>query len=149
MADADVDIAADCGGDAAAAHRRSEAAAHAPIASARCRSAGKKHAEAHRRGARAGHRGRPPSAGTASPISLARLSAELWAQIKNEDWSLVSWQGFVSGWPGRLWNFDKHYRYIGGQGAGAMGYGAPAAVGAALANRKYGRLRSTSRPTAT
>jgi len=34
-----------------------------------------------------------------SPISLARLSAELWAQIKDEDWSLVSWQGFVSGWP--------------------------------------------------
>jgi thiamine pyrophosphate-dependent acetolactate synthase large subunit-like protein len=75
-----------------------------------------------------------------SPISLARLSAELWAQIQNEDWSLVSWQGFVSGWPGRLWNFSKHYQYIGGQGAGAMGYGAPAAVGAALANRKHGRL---------
>ena len=75
-----------------------------------------------------------------SPISLARLSAELWDQIKTEDWSLVSWQGFVSGWPGRLWNFDRHYRYIGGQGAGAMGYGAPAAVGAALANRKHGRL---------
>jgi thiamine pyrophosphate-dependent acetolactate synthase large subunit-like protein len=76
----------------------------------------------------------------ASPISLARLTGELWAQIKNEDWSLVSWQGFISGWPGRLWNFDKHYQYIGGQGAGAMGYGAPAAVGAALANRKHGRL---------
>jgi acetolactate synthase I/II/III large subunit len=75
-----------------------------------------------------------------SPISLARLSAELWAQIKDQDWSLVSWQGFVSGWPGRLWNFDRHYRYIGGQGAGAMGYGAPAAVGAALANRRHGRL---------
>jgi acetolactate synthase I/II/III large subunit len=75
-----------------------------------------------------------------SPISLARLSAELWAQIQNEDWSLVSWQGFISGWPGRLWKFDKHHQYIGGQGAGAMGYGAPAAVGAALANRKHGRL---------
>jgi len=76
----------------------------------------------------------------ANPISLARLSAELWAQIRNDDWSLVSWQGFISGWPGRLWNFDKHHQYIGGQGAGAMGYGAPAAVGAALANRKHGRL---------
>ena len=75
-----------------------------------------------------------------SPISLARLCAELWDQIKTEDWSLVSWQGFISGWPGRLWDFDKHYRYIGGQGAGAMGYGAPAAVGAALANRAQGRL---------
>jgi thiamine pyrophosphate-dependent acetolactate synthase large subunit-like protein len=75
-----------------------------------------------------------------SPVSLARLCAELWAQIENDDWSLVSWQGFISGWPGRLWNIDKHYQYIGGQGAGAMGYGAPAAVGAALANRKHGRL---------
>jgi acetolactate synthase I/II/III large subunit len=75
-----------------------------------------------------------------SPIAVARLCAELWDQIKTEDWSLVSWQGFISGWPGRLWEFDKHYRYIGGQGAGAMGYGAPAAVGAALANRAHGRL---------
>jgi acetolactate synthase-1/2/3 large subunit len=76
----------------------------------------------------------------ASPVSLARMAAELWPLIRNEDWSLVSWQGFISGWPNRLWNFDKHYQYIGGQGAGGMGYGAPAAVGAALANRKYGRL---------
>jgi thiamine pyrophosphate-dependent acetolactate synthase large subunit-like protein len=76
----------------------------------------------------------------ASPISLARLAAELWDQIKDDDWSLVSWQGFISGWPGRLWNIDKHYHYIGGQGAGALGYGAPAAVGAALANRAHGRL---------
>ena len=76
----------------------------------------------------------------ASPVSLARLAAELWAQIKDDDWSLVSWQGFISGWPGRLWNMHKHYHYIGGQGAGALGYGAPAAVGAALANRKHGRL---------
>jgi thiamine pyrophosphate-dependent acetolactate synthase large subunit-like protein len=75
-----------------------------------------------------------------NPISLARLSAELWPLIKNEDWSLVSWQGFISNWPNRLWKFDKHYQYIGGQGAGGMGYGAPAAVGAALANRKHGRL---------
>ena len=75
-----------------------------------------------------------------SPISLARLSAELWPLIKNEAWSLVSWQGFISNWPNRLWKFDRHYQYIGGQGAGGMGYGAPAAVGAALANRKHGRL---------
>ena len=70
----------------------------------------------------------------ASPVSLARLCAELWPLIKNEDWSLVSWQGFISQWPRRLWTFDKHYQYLGGQGAGGMGYGAPAAVGAALAN---------------
>jgi len=76
----------------------------------------------------------------ASPISTARLSAELWAQIKNDDWSLVSDVPFVSRWPLRLWNFDKHYQYIGGSGGAGVGYGAPAAVGAALANRKHGRL---------
>jgi acetolactate synthase I/II/III large subunit len=74
----------------------------------------------------------------ASPITTARLSAELWAQIKNEDWSLVS--GGASGWPNRLWNFDKYYQHIGGSGGAGVGYGSPAAVGAALANRKYGRL---------
>ena len=76
----------------------------------------------------------------ASPISTARLSSELWAQIKNDDWSLVSDVPFVSRWPLRLWNFDKHYQYIGGSGGAGVGYGAPAAVGAALANRKRGRL---------
>ena len=35
---------------------------------------------------------------------------------------------------------DKHYHYIGGPGGYGVGYGAPAAVGAALANRKHGRL---------
>jgi len=76
----------------------------------------------------------------ASPITTARLSAELWNQIKRDDWSLVSDVVFLSYWPTRLWNFEKHYQYIGGQGAYGIGYGAPAAVGAALANRKHGRL---------
>ena len=75
-----------------------------------------------------------------SPVSLSRLAAELWPLIKNEDWSLVGWQGFIGGWPDKLWNFDKHYQYIGGQGAGGIGYNAPASVGAALANKKYGRF---------
>jgi len=76
----------------------------------------------------------------ASPISTARLSAELWAQIKNEDWSLVSASQMVSWWPLRLWDFSKHYQHIGGSGGAGIGYGAPAAAGAALANKKYGRL---------
>ena len=76
----------------------------------------------------------------ASPVSTARLAAELWNQVRHEDWSLVSETAFVSNWPSRLWDFDKHYQYIGGQGAYGIGYGAPAAVGAALANRKHGRL---------
>jgi acetolactate synthase I/II/III large subunit len=76
----------------------------------------------------------------ASPISTARLSAEIWQQIKNEDWSLVTNCQFVSRWPLRLWQFDKHYQYIGGEGAYGVGYNAPASIGAALANRKRGRL---------
>lgn len=77
----------------------------------------------------------------ASPVSTARMCAELWAQIRNEDWSLVNASSnFVSNWPLRLWNFDKPYRHIGSSGGAGMGYGAPAAVGAALANKKYGRF---------
>jgi thiamine pyrophosphate-dependent acetolactate synthase large subunit-like protein len=76
----------------------------------------------------------------ASPISTARLCMELWAQIKNADWSLVSENAFVSNWPLRLWDVDAHYRFVGASGGYGQGYGAPAAVGAALANRAHGRL---------
>jgi acetolactate synthase-1/2/3 large subunit len=76
----------------------------------------------------------------ARPISTGRLSAELWNQIRREDWSLVSDATFVSNWPLRLWDFTKHHQYIGWSGAYGIGYGAPAAVGAALANRRHGRL---------
>ena len=76
----------------------------------------------------------------ASPVSTARLCAELWAQIKDEDWSLVSsYYSDGGGWPRKLWNFDKSYQWLGHAGGG-IGYGAPASVGAALANRKHGRL---------
>ena len=76
----------------------------------------------------------------ASPISTARLCAELWQQIKDKDWSLVSSVNNVSDWPLRLWDFDEYHRFIGGSGGAGVGYGAPAALGAALANRKHGRL---------
>ncbi len=75
-----------------------------------------------------------------SPLAPSRISAELWAQIKNEDWSLVGNDAFFGRWPSRLWTFDKYHQFIGGSGGEGVGYGAPAAVGAALANRKHGRL---------
>ena len=74
-----------------------------------------------------------------SPITLGRLCAELYDQIKDDDWSMVG-NGIRVTWPRRLWNFDKHYRWIGSSGGAGVGYNAPAALGAALANRKYGRL---------
>jgi len=75
----------------------------------------------------------------ASPISTARMAAELYAVIKDKDWSLVS----GGGWPQRLWNFDKYYQTIGGSGGAGVGYGAPASLGAAIANKKHGRLSVT------
>jgi thiamine pyrophosphate-dependent acetolactate synthase large subunit-like protein len=76
----------------------------------------------------------------ASPITTARLSAEIWNVIKNEDWAMVSRDSGVSNWPHRLWNFDKHYQFIGGSGGSGVGYQLPAAVGGALGHRDQGRL---------
>ncbi|HMI97584.1 MAG TPA: thiamine pyrophosphate-dependent enzyme [Micropepsaceae bacterium] len=71
----------------------------------------------------------------ASPISSSRFSAELWQQIKNQNWVLVSRDSSPSNWPHRLWNFDQHHQFIGGPGGAGIGYGLPAAVGAAFAHR--------------
>jgi thiamine pyrophosphate-dependent acetolactate synthase large subunit-like protein len=76
----------------------------------------------------------------ASPISTARLVMELYAQIKDLDWSLVSTSGNTSSWANRLWPMEKHYQWLGGSGGYGIGYGAPASVGAALGNRDLGRF---------
>jgi len=72
----------------------------------------------------------------ASPVSAARLSAEIWQQIKNENWALVSRDSSLSNWPHRLWTFAHHHQFIGGPGGAGIGYGLPAAVGAAFAHRE-------------
>jgi len=76
----------------------------------------------------------------ASPISTARLVMETWAQIKDLDWSLVASEGNVSNWPNRLWPMEKHHHWLGRSGGYGVGYGAPASIGAALANRDLGRF---------
>jgi acetolactate synthase-1/2/3 large subunit len=75
----------------------------------------------------------------AQPITTARLCAEIHAQIRNEDWSLVG-NGIGITWPQQLWDFDRTYRWIGSSGGAGIGYNAPASLGAALANRRHGRL---------
>jgi thiamine pyrophosphate-dependent acetolactate synthase large subunit-like protein len=75
----------------------------------------------------------------ASPVSTARLCMELYGAIKDLDWSLVA-SGNVSNWPGRLWPMEKYYHWLGSSGGYGVGYGAPASVGAALANRDLGRF---------
>jgi thiamine pyrophosphate-dependent acetolactate synthase large subunit-like protein len=76
----------------------------------------------------------------ATPISTARMHVEMWRLIRDEDWALVSEPFFQSFWPQRLWNFERHHQYIGGSGGYGVGYGIPAAVGAALGHREHGRL---------
>ena len=71
----------------------------------------------------------------ASPCSTARTSAQLYNVIKNEKWCVA-----VSSmqWNKNLWPATDYYNFIGGSGGAGQGYGAPAAVGAALANRDKG-----------
>jgi acetolactate synthase-1/2/3 large subunit len=75
----------------------------------------------------------------ASPISVARLCMEVYSQIKGEDWSLVG-TSTGNNWPRRLWNFEKVHNWNGGSGGGGIGYTLPASLGAALANKRHGRL---------
>src|SRR5881392_523988 len=70
----------------------------------------------------------------ASPISTARLSAEIWGVIKDKDWASVG------GGAGRFWNVEKQYQTLLAGGAAGVGSNLPTSVGAALAHRKYGRF---------
>src|SRR5260221_3343191 len=76
----------------------------------------------------------------ASPVSTARLTMETWAHIKDLDWSLVASSGDMSNWPQRLWPMERYYHWLGRSGGSGEGYGAPASIGAALANRDLGRF---------
>lgn len=76
----------------------------------------------------------------ATPIATARVYAELWPLIVNEDWILASPTGFSGAHNAQLWDHNKPYSYLGSQGAAGMGYGAPASVGAALAAKSRGQM---------
>jgi acetolactate synthase-1/2/3 large subunit len=85
----------------------------------------------------AGARTQAASGWDASPVSTARLWAELWEVVRNKDWALVN------GGSPPLWNFEHYHQTIenvGSNGAAAVGARLPIAVGAALAHRKYGRF---------
>ncbi len=76
-----------------------------------------------------------------SPIHSGRLVMEVWDQIKGHDFSLVGTSvATPATWARRLWDMDEFHSHTGGSGAAGVGYGLPAAVGAALANRDAGRL---------
>ncbi|HEX3973277.1 MAG TPA: thiamine pyrophosphate-dependent enzyme [Stellaceae bacterium] len=100
---------------------------------------GKKLADAHQK-ALTEQRGLAAIGWDSQPITVARMLAELYNVIKDEDWTYASGAQMQSQWPQKLWHADKHHRYIGDAGAYGIGYTAPATLGAAFANKKHGRL---------
>jgi len=80
----------------------------------------------------------------AQPVSTARLSMELWNAVKGEQWCLAETANVT--WSRRLWPATEHYNFLGHSGAAGVGYCAPAAVGAALANRDKGIVTVVIQP---
>jgi len=70
------------------------------------------------------------------PTSTARLAAEIWEAIRNEDWVLA--HGSLSGWERRLWEMTAPSRCI--AGGGGTGTGMGVAMGVALAFRGTGKI---------
>jgi acetolactate synthase-1/2/3 large subunit len=71
-----------------------------------------------------------------TPVSTARLAAEVWEAVKDHDWVLAP--GTASEWAYRTWDFDRPYRHVGK----TLGTGTQISIsiGAALAHRDEGRL---------
>jgi thiamine pyrophosphate-dependent acetolactate synthase large subunit-like protein len=70
------------------------------------------------------------------PTSTARLAAEIWEAVRNEDWVLA--HGSLSGWERRLWEMKDASRCI--AGGGGTGTGMGVAMGVALAFRGTGKI---------
>ena len=81
---------------------------------------------------------------SARPVTSARLAAEVWQAVKNEPWSLVVSDRI--NWPRRLWPAHEYHNFLGGSGGQGIGYSAPGAIGAALANRDKGLFSVTIQP---
>lgn len=75
-----------------------------------------------------------------SPMTPARLTLELLDKVKTLDWSLVGGSRWMVRWARRLWPISRYYHYLGLSGGDGRGYELPAAMGAALANKPYGRF---------
>jgi thiamine pyrophosphate-dependent acetolactate synthase large subunit-like protein len=80
----------------------------------------------------------------ASPITTPRLAMETYEVIKNEPWALVVSDRIP--WARSLWPATKYHQMLGGSGGQGVGYAAPGAIGAALANRDKGLLSVTFQP---
>ncbi len=72
------------------------------------------------------------------PIAPARLAAEVWEVLRDEDWVLGN--GDLDGWTRRLWDWTRPDQFLGHSGGAGLGYGAGAAIGVALAHRGTGKV---------
>jgi thiamine pyrophosphate-dependent acetolactate synthase large subunit-like protein len=80
----------------------------------------------------------------ASPVTTARLAMETWDVIKGEPWSLVVSDRIP--WSRSMWPTTNYHQMLGGSGGQGVGYAAPGAIGAALANRDRGLFSVTFQP---
>jgi acetolactate synthase-1/2/3 large subunit len=71
-----------------------------------------------------------------SPVSTARLAAEVWEVVKDHDWVLTA--GTAAEWALRTWDFDRPHRHPGKQLGTATQIGI--SLGVALAHKGSGRL---------
>jgi benzoylformate decarboxylase/acetolactate synthase-1/2/3 large subunit len=72
------------------------------------------------------------------PIAPPHLAASLGRALAGQRWQLAN--GLLGGWPRRLWPMVDESSYLGRSGGEGLGYGLPASVGAALAQRDGDRL---------
>jgi acetolactate synthase I/II/III large subunit len=80
----------------------------------------------------------------ASPVSTARLNAELWNAIKGEKWCLA--MSDRTSWARRLWPVTEYHQMLGGTGGAGVGGALPISLGAALANKDKGVVTVTIQP---
>jgi thiamine pyrophosphate-dependent acetolactate synthase large subunit-like protein len=78
------------------------------------------------------------TASATRPIAPAHLAAALGRALEGKDFQLAN--GLLGGWPRRLWPLRDESTYLGRSGGEGLGYGLPASLGAALAQRGSGRL---------
>jgi acetolactate synthase I/II/III large subunit len=84
----------------------------------------------------AGWRQKAAQVHDASPVSTARLAAEVWEVLKEHDWVLTA--GTAAEWALRTWDFDAPHRHPGKQLGTATQIGI--SLGVALAHKGTGRL---------
>ena len=80
----------------------------------------------------------------ASPVTTARLTAELWGAIKDEPWSLVVSDRVT--WARRLWPMTDYHHALGGSGGQGVGYAAPARGRRSARQQGEGLLSVTFQP---